>query len=98
MMPASSTTRPVRAGKVGAAEDATDVSASTSSATQKVRPRKTSAMELAAGRIAVTSVELHLGGLHLLLLDGESRQRLVARIENPGPEAARESGELGVIL
>src|SRR5437879_1080450 len=98
-MPASSTMRPVRAGKVGAARATIDVSVSARSVTKENETQRCHALIVTlVGVTAVTSVELHLGGLRLLLLDGEGRHRLVARIDHPGPEAAGEGGELGIVL
>src|SRR5262245_32943094 len=119
MMPAPSTTRPVSAGKVGAANAMADVRTSTRRATVARLQCRRHPLRIilakagthcagpsacltvgasdpgfrqdgAVGNFVLTNpcrrgcrlIELHLGRLRLLLLDGEGRHRLVARIED----------------
>src|SRR5262249_44665045 len=106
-MPASSTTRPVSAGKLSASAGATSAPASTatahSAARRPIRPCLTMvamrAIDVAPNHDQPRRVlELHLRSLLRFLGNGEFLHRLVALVERRCPDHAGKRLQLGVVL
>src|SRR5262245_50595195 len=88
-MPASSTTRPVNAGKSSAA------TAGTTSANQAAAHN--AARDTARPSARIEPLELHLRVALGILADGELLHRLVALVERRRPDHAGKGAQFGVV-
>src|SRR5262245_6711534 len=96
-MPASSTTRPVSAGKSSAAAAGATSASQVANHAANHAAAHSAARDHARPGARIDALELHLRIALGFLADGEFLHRLAALVERRGPDHARKRAQLGVV-